>query len=94
MGCYEISLGDTVGTALPPRVTTLIDEVTKQVDVKRLAVSVSLTLSTLEVDIDLQGHVSKVQSLEFFILHSISFQFHDTFGMATANVMVAVNVSV
>lgn len=56
MGCYEISLGDTVGTALPPTVTGLINEVTKRVDVEQLA-----------------GH------------------FHDTFGMATANVMTAVN---
>ncbi|KAF8585631.1 aldolase [Ramaria rubella] len=37
MGCYEISLGDTVGTAVPATVTALIDEVVKQVDVKHLA---------------------------------------------------------
>ena len=39
MGCYEISLGDTVGTAVPARVTSLIDEVTKRVDISHLAVS-------------------------------------------------------
>ncbi|KAF8470372.1 aldolase [Gautieria morchelliformis] len=37
MGCYEISLGDTVGTAVPATVTSLIDEVTKQVDISHLA---------------------------------------------------------
>jgi hydroxymethylglutaryl-CoA lyase len=39
MGCYEISLGDTVGTAVPATVTALIDEVVKGVDVAHLAVS-------------------------------------------------------
>ncbi|KIJ37107.1 hypothetical protein M422DRAFT_33958 [Sphaerobolus stellatus SS14] len=56
MGCYEISLGDTVGTAVPATVTNLINEVTKRVYISQLA-----------------GH------------------FHDTFGMATANVIAAVN---
>jgi isopropylmalate/homocitrate/citramalate synthase len=38
MGCYEISLGDTVGTATPGRMKLLIDEVVKLVPVERLAV--------------------------------------------------------
>lgn len=38
MGCYEISLGDTVGTAVPGTVTSLIDEVAKRVDIAHLAV--------------------------------------------------------
>ncbi|KAF8513713.1 aldolase [Hysterangium stoloniferum] len=62
MGCYEISLGDTVGTAVPATVTALIDEVTKQVDIAQLAV--------------------------------IRRQYHDTFGMGTANVIAAVNATV
>jgi hydroxymethylglutaryl-CoA lyase len=41
MGCYEISLGDTVGTAVPATVTSLIEEVAKQVDISHLAVSVT-----------------------------------------------------
>lgn len=39
MGCYEISLGDTVGTAVPLTVERLLDEVTKSVDISQLAVS-------------------------------------------------------
>jgi isopropylmalate/homocitrate/citramalate synthase len=38
MGCYEISLGDTIGTATPGRMQLLLDEVLKQVPVERLAV--------------------------------------------------------
>jgi hydroxymethylglutaryl-CoA lyase len=38
MGCYEISLGETIGTATPARMQLLIDEVTKLVPVERLAV--------------------------------------------------------
>jgi hydroxymethylglutaryl-CoA lyase len=38
MGCYEISLGDTIGTATPARVQDLLDEVVKVVPVERLAV--------------------------------------------------------
>jgi hydroxymethylglutaryl-CoA lyase len=38
MGCYEISLGDTIGTATPARMQLLIDEVVTLVPVERLAV--------------------------------------------------------
>ncbi|MBX6370032.1 MAG: hydroxymethylglutaryl-CoA lyase [Rhodospirillales bacterium] len=38
MGCYEISLGDTIGTATPGRMQLLLDEVVKVVPVERLAV--------------------------------------------------------
>lgn len=38
MGCYEISLGDTIGTATPGRIQLLLDEVVKVVPVERLAV--------------------------------------------------------
>ncbi|KIY49722.1 hypothetical protein FISHEDRAFT_40817 [Fistulina hepatica ATCC 64428] len=37
MGCYEVSLGDTVGMATPPQVREMLDEVTKSVDVDLLA---------------------------------------------------------
>ncbi|GJJ14579.1 hypothetical protein Clacol_008845 [Clathrus columnatus] len=37
MGCYEISLGDTVGTAVPLTVNRLLDEVTKSIDISQLA---------------------------------------------------------
>lgn len=40
MGCYEVSLGDTVGQGTPFEVQEMIEEVTKDVPVSKLAVSV------------------------------------------------------
>ena len=37
MGCWEISLGDTIGTGTPPRTKAMLAEVTKRVPVGRLA---------------------------------------------------------
>lgn len=39
MGCYEVSLGDTVGTGVTKTVKAMIGEVLKAVPVDRLAVS-------------------------------------------------------
>jgi hydroxymethylglutaryl-CoA lyase len=38
MGCYEVSLGDTIGVGTAGSVTTMLDVVKQQVDVKQLAV--------------------------------------------------------
>ena len=38
LGCYEISLGDTIGVGTPGKVQTLIDRVTEVVPVEQLAV--------------------------------------------------------
>ena len=38
MGCYEISLGDTIGTGNPKAARTLISAVSKQIPVEQLAV--------------------------------------------------------
>ncbi len=38
LGCYEISLGDTIGTGTPTRLQAMIDAVAKRVPVERLAV--------------------------------------------------------
>jgi len=40
MGCYEVSLGDTVGQGTPFEVQEMIEQVTKDVPVSKLAVSV------------------------------------------------------
>lgn len=40
MGCYEVSLGDTVGQGTPFEVQEMIEEVTKDVPVLKLAVSI------------------------------------------------------
>lgn len=39
MGCYEVSLGDTVGQGTPFEVQEMIAEVSKDVPVSKLAVS-------------------------------------------------------
>ncbi|MFC3532816.1 hydroxymethylglutaryl-CoA lyase [Vogesella facilis] len=54
MGCYEISLGDTIGVGTPNKVTAMLDAVSEVVPVAKLA-----------------GH------------------FHDTYGMAIANIHTA-----
>jgi hydroxymethylglutaryl-CoA lyase len=59
MGCFEISLGDTIGVGAPTAVKALIDCVGEQVPVPALA-----------------GH------------------FHDTYGMAAANVVAALEMGV
>jgi hydroxymethylglutaryl-CoA lyase len=38
MGCYEVSLGDTVGKGRPHEVSEMIEEVKKSVPVNQLAV--------------------------------------------------------
>ena len=38
MGCYEVSLGDTVGKGKPHEVSEMIEEVKKSVPVSQLAV--------------------------------------------------------
>lgn len=59
MGCYEMSLGDTVGTGTPEATKAMIEAVTRRVPLKKLA-----------------GH------------------FHDTYGMAVANIYAALEVGV
>lgn len=59
MGCYEISLGDTIGTGTPAATTRLIDACSQVVPVSALA-----------------GH------------------FHDTYGMAIANIHAALQTGV
>lgn len=59
MGCYEISLGDTIGVGTPNKVTAMLDAVCEVVPVQKLA-----------------GH------------------FHDTYGMAIANIHTALQAGV
>ena len=54
MGCYEISLGDTIGTGTPVKTRILLEAVKKEIPVTALAV-----------------------------------HFHDTYGQALANILVA-----
>jgi len=59
MGCYEISLGDTIGVGTPEKTKAMIEAVAKRVPLKKLA-----------------GH------------------FHDTYGMAIANIYAALQSGV
>lgn len=59
MGCYEISLGDTIGTGTPVKTRELLQAVKKEVPVANLAV-----------------------------------HFHDTYGQALANILVALEEGV
>jgi hydroxymethylglutaryl-CoA lyase len=59
MGCYEVSLGDTIGSGTPETTKEMIEAVTRRVPLKKLA-----------------GH------------------FHDTYGMAVANIYAALQVGV
>jgi len=59
MGCFEISLGDTIGVGTPRQVQRMIEAVAARIGVEKLA-----------------GH------------------FHDTYGMATANVYAAMEMGV
>ena len=59
MGCYEISLGDTIGVGTPEKTKVMIEAVARRVPLKRLA-----------------GH------------------FHDTYGMAVANIYASLQSGV
>lgn len=59
MGCYEISLGDTIGSGNPANIARMLEAVMKRVPVERLA-----------------GH------------------YHDTYGMAAANVYASLQMGV
>ena len=59
MGCYEISLGDTIGVGTPARAQRMIEAVARTVPLERLA-----------------GH------------------YHDTYGMAAANVYASLEMGV
>ena len=59
MGCYEVSLGDTIGVGNPASVSRMLEAVSKRVPVAKLA-----------------GH------------------YHDTYGMAVANVFASLQMGV
>jgi len=59
MGCYEVSLGDTIGIGTPERTKDIIEAVARRVPLKKIA-----------------GH------------------FHDTYGMATANIYAALQMGI
>ena len=59
MGCYEVSLGDTIGVGNPASVSRMLEAVSKRVPVARVA-----------------GH------------------YHDTYGMAAANVFASLQMGV
>lgn len=59
MGCYEISLGDTIGVGTPASMKMLLEEVLKEIPVDKIAVHC-----------------------------------HDTYGMALANILTALEMGI
>lgn len=59
MGCYEVSLGDTIGVGTPAKTRAMLNEVLKVAEVDKLAV-----------------------------------HFHDTYGQALANILIALEMGV
>jgi hydroxymethylglutaryl-CoA lyase len=59
MGCYEVSLGDTIGAGTPGKAKAMIEAVARRVPLKNLA-----------------GH------------------YHDTYGMAAANIYASLEMGV
>jgi hypothetical protein len=59
MGCYEVSLGDTIGIGTPERTKDMIEAVARRVPLKKIA-----------------GH------------------YHDTYGMATANIYASLQMGI
>ncbi|MEO9945102.1 hydroxymethylglutaryl-CoA lyase [Paraglaciecola sp.] len=59
MGCYEISLGDTIGVGTPNKTAQLLNKISEEIDLKHVAV-----------------------------------HFHDTYGQALANVLIALQQGV
>ena len=59
MGCYEISLGDTIGVGTPGRTRDMIEAVARRIPLKKIA-----------------GH------------------YHDTFGMAAANIYASLQMGI
>ena len=60
MGCYEISLGDTIGVGTPGKMKTLISTVSKHVPVEKLAVHCHDTYGQALANIFAALQVSKV----------------------------------
>jgi len=90
MGCYEVSLGDTVGQGTPCSVAEMIEEVKKSVSVGNLAVSPP---HPVQHPLDTQFWRPGPCKLLFFpgiqACHMTSSQFHDTYGTGVANVFAA-----
>lgn len=59
MGCYEISLGDTIGVGTPIKTARLLEQVRHQIPIEQLAV-----------------------------------HFHDTYGQALANILIALQMGI
>lgn len=55
LGCYEISLGDTVGTGTPATVEKMLNAVTSVIPVEKLAVSTPLPIDQLHAELSYLG---------------------------------------
>lgn len=64
MGCYEVSLGDTIGRGTPKRIETLLNAVLGQIDADKIAVHFHDTMgqALANILVALQLGISKVDS--------------------------------
>lgn len=75
MGCYEISLGDTIGVGTPGEMGTMLNEVSRLVPVSKLAVHCHNTYGQALANILMALQVSSVSlgvSLGFFNQHALT----------------------
>lgn len=82
MGCYEVSLGDTVGMGTPATVRTMLET----------AMGGSKGLPAEKLAVRRDARVPSVLAI-LMLLHPQG-HFHDTFGTAVANVMAALDMGV
>lgn len=70
MGCYEISLGDTIGVGTPGGMTEMLNAVKKEVPVEALAVHCHDTYGQALANILVALQVSELGYLSCFIVYS------------------------
>jgi len=98
MGCYEVSLGDTVGTGNPTSVSQMLETVIAKNPVEKLAVRAFHLIRRVLVVENSRLCIGSRKLNRYVVLLIVDVnaleQFHDTFGMGVANAMAAVSAGV
>ena len=98
MGCYEVSLGDTIGIGTPGSTDKLLSIITPKVLTHSLTHSIThlLTHSLTHLLTYLLSHLLTYLLTYLYIFFSnqvpvdkLAVHFHDTYGQALANIFVA-----
>jgi len=71
MGCYEVSLGDTIGVGTPADMKKMLDEVLQDVPVRRVAVHCHNTygqaLPNILTALEVCGLLHSISSVPLFV---------------------------